>query len=257
MYVRAHSYLIAILGVLFSTVVAAQTPGPPSNLTVTPHDDLTVTLQWSPPSTGGAPTGYRIEVGTSSGASNTLVRTLGVTTTHRTSQTFTPGATYYFRVRAFNGAGVSLASNEVALTMPCPAPTVPVHVSWRPVDASGVQVVWVGGGIGVAFTVEFGSAPGLADVLTAAPTPGHNSHSVQATLAPGTYYARVVSRSTCSSATATSAEILVTAGEAYGSPQVLIDGDRCLRRTLTTVHRAEKCRFGPTECRQLEVAERP
>jgi hypothetical protein len=199
---------------------------------VTPNDDLTVTLQWSAPSTGGSPTNYRVEAGTASGASNVLATEVGLVTTYRTTVTFTPGVTYYFRTRALNGSGVSVASNEVALAMPCPPPPAPQHVSWRPVG-SDVQVVWFGVGSGVSL-VEFGSSPGEDNVLTTTPSPGQNTNAVQVTLPPGSYYARVVNRSSCSSATAVSAEIVVTSGEPYGSSPVLINeigssGENALR----------------------------
>src|SRR5687767_15323479 len=100
---------------LFCSILhaSAQTPGPPTSLTVTVNADRSLTLQWTAPTTGGAPTGYLVQIGTASGASDLLNDQTGNITTYTTAQQFDAGATLYVRVRALNGSGISGPSNEV------------------------------------------------------------------------------------------------------------------------------------------------
>jgi glucose/arabinose dehydrogenase len=86
----------------------------PSGLTATKGGGM-VTLQW----TGGlGHTSYRLQVGSLPGASNLLDIDVGPGTTWRAPlAAITPG-TYYVRVRAATGCGLSGPSNEASVTVP-------------------------------------------------------------------------------------------------------------------------------------------
>ncbi len=74
----------------------------------------TVNLAWTRSPTGGTPTSYIVQAGTTSGASNLFNGNVGLTTSLTSPVS---AGTYYVRVRAANDAGVSVPSNEVTLTV--------------------------------------------------------------------------------------------------------------------------------------------
>lgn len=85
-----------------------------------------VTFAWDAApidATHDAATGYRMEVGTSPGATG-ATNDVGSALTGRI--TFTQDGTYYVRVRAYNTAGVSEGTtNEVSVAIDLPDPTDP------------------------------------------------------------------------------------------------------------------------------------
>lgn len=86
----------------------------PTGLTATVGGGA-VTLQWAG---SVAHLAYRLQVGSTPGASNLLDIDIGAGTTWQASLAGIPAGTYYVRVRAFTGCGVSGASNEVAVVVP-------------------------------------------------------------------------------------------------------------------------------------------
>lgn len=75
-----------------------------------------VTLAWSAPAAGPAPTSYTIVVGSQTGGADILILATGTTATS-TGAPVPPG-TYYVRIQAQNACGVSGASNEVVVVVP-------------------------------------------------------------------------------------------------------------------------------------------
>jgi cellulose 1,4-beta-cellobiosidase len=71
-----------------------------------------VTLTWSPPSSGGAPTGYKIYRGTNKNNLNVVVTVDNVTTYPNTG--LTSGTTYHYRVAGTNDAGEGPRSNRLS-----------------------------------------------------------------------------------------------------------------------------------------------
>ncbi|MGE3274451.1 MAG: fibronectin type III domain-containing protein [Vicinamibacterales bacterium] len=207
--------------VLAASTLSAQTPGAPGNLTAVANADFTVTLTWTAPTTGGTPTSYIVQVGTTSGASNVINAQIPVATTYTTG-TLTIGTMYFARVRAVNGSGIGTASNEATVTVSCPTPAAATDLAWRPFGASNeVQVVWTNAD-DLTWTVSVGSAPGLSDVLVTQP-PFQKKRGITMTLPGGTNYVRVNGVNSCGNVAPTSAEIAVTAGQALGTSPVLIN----------------------------------
>lgn len=93
----------------------AATPGAPTGLTTTAVG-VFVTIAWRAPTTGGAPTSYIIESGSSSGLSDIENFSTGSTATSFSADKVGLG-TYYVRVRAANGSGAGPASNESILVV--------------------------------------------------------------------------------------------------------------------------------------------
>lgn len=90
------------------------TPGPPTGFDYTILGSL-VQLRWSPPSTGGTPQGYRIQVGSASGLTNVLQQDLGNVTTMNVQAPV--DGSFYIRILAYNSSGVSGPSNERVVTL--------------------------------------------------------------------------------------------------------------------------------------------
>ena len=159
------------IGVTASACTRA--PAAPTGLT-SAASGSTVTLQWTAPSQGCAPTGYTIEAGSSPGAGN-----LANVATGSTATTFSGSAvgngTYYLRVRATNAFGAGAASNESTLTVGTAAPggftvDLPIAAGDPQSNAYGIWPFGVHGGTHAAdghpgWDVEF--RPG-ASVLVAA-----------------------------------------------------------------------------------------
>mgnify|MGYP001003732972 CR=1 FL=1 len=75
-----------------------------------------VSLQWTAPATGAAPTSYVVEVGSLSGLSNILVLNTGNVATSISGPV--PRGRYYIRIRTRAGVVVSPVSNEVMIDVP-------------------------------------------------------------------------------------------------------------------------------------------
>src|SRR5262245_35325068 len=106
------------------TVLTGQSavPGPPGSLMFAVTGS-TVTLTWTPPVSGGVPTSYVVEAGSSPGARDIAdVVTNSLNT--GLSATAPPGV-YHVRVRASNAAGRGEPSNEVLIVVGGAAPCVP------------------------------------------------------------------------------------------------------------------------------------
>ena len=71
-----------------------------------------VALRWSPPATGGAPTNYRVDVGSNRGLSNLVQINVGPVTGYLATA---PAGVFFVRVVATNAWGESPPSNEVVI----------------------------------------------------------------------------------------------------------------------------------------------
>src|SRR5256885_5611218 len=107
-----------------ATPISGQTvPSAPRALSAV-AGDATIALTWLAPSSDGGSsiTNYKIYRGTASGAES-LLTTIGNVSSY-TDTTVTNGVTYFYVVRAVNGIGEAVPSNEVSAT-PTPGPSVP------------------------------------------------------------------------------------------------------------------------------------
>lgn len=75
-----------------------------------------VSLSWTAPASGPAPTAYVVEAGSASGLSDLATVSTGSAVT--TFAASAPPGTYYVRVRAINGAGAGAPSAEAVITVP-------------------------------------------------------------------------------------------------------------------------------------------
>lgn len=204
------------LDVIGYDLVATAAPGAPSGLT-TSASGSTVFLSWSAPTTGGAPTTYIIEAGSSAGQANLANFATGTTAT-----TFSAGGvaagSYYVRVRAANASGTSAPSNESLLVVGS-APGAPRMLT---TSASGTTVLlsWAPpttGGPPSTYIIEAGSARGAANLANFATGSTATTFSA-AGVAPGAYYVRVRAANSAGTSAPSNDSLLVVSCTAPAAP---------------------------------------
>jgi hypothetical protein len=146
-----------------------------------------LTLTWSPPSTGPAPTAYTVVASLASGGP--LVAQLPVGT--QTSLTVSaPDGTFYVRIVAtVNGAPVS--SNEIRVDIAPPALPVAPQSLTAVVAGSVITFTWQAppGSLVAGYVLEAGTGPNLSNLAT---LPLGNTTSFSSPPVPnGSYYVRV------------------------------------------------------------------
>jgi hypothetical protein len=114
-------------------------PGAPTNLDFTALGG-NVSLRWNPPTSGGVPTNYRVDVGSDRGLSNLSSLNVGnVTSTVATA----PAGVFFVRVLASNAWGFGPPSNEVVIV---PGPSLgtgefTATLSWDTVTDIDLHVI--------------------------------------------------------------------------------------------------------------------
>src|SRR5205823_3889666 len=125
----------------------------------------TVNLVWSAPTSGGAPTSYIVEAGSSSGLKDLANFSTGNTTLGY-SATGVPAGTYFVRVRASNGGGASSPSNEIVVLVGagCAVPAAPANLA-AAVSGSTVVLTWGAAPLASSYQLQAGSGTGRSDLL--------------------------------------------------------------------------------------------
>lgn len=118
-YVRVQTITTCAMGPASSdllVIVQACTapPAAPANLRFTKAGNV-VTLSWNAPASG-APSRYRLVVGSAAGGSNLLIMDTGNNAT--TLTTTAPNGTYFVRVQSVNSCGAGPSSNEAVIAVP-------------------------------------------------------------------------------------------------------------------------------------------
>ncbi|MGC8742115.1 MAG: fibronectin type III domain-containing protein [Candidatus Sumerlaeaceae bacterium] len=101
-----------------SATTAPSAPSAPSGLTATAVSSTQINLAWTDNSTNE--TNFVVARSTTSGGPYTDIATLAANTTSYSDAGLTPGATYYYVVRATNAGGSSANSNQASATTPMP-----------------------------------------------------------------------------------------------------------------------------------------
>jgi len=173
-------------------------PGPPSRLAISVSGS-TASFVWNPPTSGGPPTAYLIEAGSSPGLSNLASFS---TQTPGTSLSVgnVPAGTYFVRVRGQNAAGTGAPSNEAMLvvsgTGPCSSPpSAPSGLTFG-VTGSTVSLNWnASAGSPTSYRIAAGSSSGSTDIAVF--DTGTTATSLSATVGGGTYFVRVLGQNAC------------------------------------------------------------
>lgn len=197
--------------VVVGTPTCPTVPNPPIALSSAVSGG-TVTLTWSAPAGGCAPTSYVVQAGTAPGASNLANSNTGGTATTFVA-TGVGNGTYFVRVLAQNAVGSSAPSNEVVVTVGCSiAPNPPVGLSGA-VSGGTVTLAWsppAGGCAPTSYVVQAGSSSGLsnlANVDTGSTAPSFVATGVGA----GTYFVRVLSVNAAGQSAASNEAVITVA----------------------------------------------
>lgn len=173
---------------------AAAPPDAPTSLTASVVLS-TVTLNWTPASTGGTVQRHLVDAGTASGVYNLGSVPFGAAP----GATFAnvPAGTYFVRVRAQNALGTSPPSPEASATVgACAPPPAPGTLS-ASVNGNAVTLLWSAppSGVTQGYRVAVGSQPGGANFyLQDFPA---SVTSIGGAVPYGTYYARVFGSNVC------------------------------------------------------------
>jgi hypothetical protein len=172
--------------------VGTPRPGPPENFTASLNGD-TLTFGWTPPVSGGAPTTYLLQVGTQFNWTN-LASGINVGNTLTFSVpnvgSLLPPGSYFTRLVAVSGGGVSDPSDEAVFTLGN-LPGVPTPVG-AVVNGTSATISWnppAGGGVD-----EFGIEGAYGHYSRLPPRQRVNNSTTSVTvdgLVNGTYYWRV------------------------------------------------------------------
>lgn len=183
-------------------------PDPPTGLTASSSGSR-VTLTWSAPGAGRAPTSYILEAGSQSSLADLANFSTGTAATSFSAGGIGPG-TYYVRVRASNAIGTSAPSNEAVLIVGsncAAAPGPPSNLS-PAVFGSTVTLTWVPGAGATSYLLLVGSTAGTNDIL--ATNLGSASTSLFATnVAAGAYFVRLQSLNSCGQSAASNEVFVV------------------------------------------------
>jgi hypothetical protein len=167
----------------------------------------TVTLSWTPASTGGPAQTYILEAGSGPGRADIATLVLNGPATTTVVGAVPPGQ-YHVRVRARNVLGTSGPSPDRVVTVgPCQSPGVPTGLAYTAAD-NLVTLTWAAPATGVTqgYWLFAGFGPGQSNalVMPLGPTPRFSGE------APfGTYYVRVAARNSCATGPST-ADLLVS-----------------------------------------------
>jgi hypothetical protein len=174
-------------------------PGAPASLLATASGS-TVTLTWTAPVGGAAPTTYYIEAGSTPGAANLANFSTGNTVTIF-STTGVGNGTYYVRVRAANAGGEGPASPEATLTVgtvgtSCTAPPPAPAALTNTVTGFTVSLTWNASPGAASYVLEAGSTIGASN-LAVLDTANVNPQFVAPGVGAGIYFVRIRARNTC------------------------------------------------------------
>jgi hypothetical protein len=148
------------------------------------------TLGWQAPASGSVPANYLLDVGTASGSADVAANynvgnVLGV-------YGDLPRGTYYARVRAANGTGVSLYSNEVRFSIGKKLRTpTGFRVSWTGTTATLSWTASAADGVDdvpTNYVLEAGTSPGARNVAS---VNVGNATSFRTEVTSGNYFVRV------------------------------------------------------------------
>jgi hypothetical protein len=218
-YVRLQAFDATGLGPVSNEVpltVSTLSPAPAAPVGLQASlSGQTVNLSWGPGAGGGAPQAVVLEAGTFPGGAN-----LGAVPLPLSTRVSVPGVapgTYFIRVYAANASGRSGASNEVRIDMPtgggCTAPTA----SSLSVSVSGTTVSFAWAPVAGAAGYRLEVASGPSGPVIVAQNFGAGTTAVSYPGAPaGTFYARVVSGSSCGALSASAVTTFSVAGMPTG-----------------------------------------
>lgn len=178
---------LAAVAALYPRASGVTAPSAPANLAAA-VSGATVSITWSPPSSGSAATAYQLLAGSAPGLSN-----YGAINTSTTSIVVpgVPNGTYFVRVVAGNAAGVSAPTGDVQIRVGPAPPDAPRTLTAQAGAGGNVYITWQppsSGGTPTSYVLRAGYAPGA----TTHQIPVNGTVLAGAGIPAATYYVRVV-----------------------------------------------------------------
>jgi glucose/arabinose dehydrogenase len=167
----------------------ARVPGAPENLS-SEVDGRKVSLTWHEGAGSVPAVSYLLEAGSRPTAADLLVAPIGDTDT---SVDNVPDGRYYVRVRAVGADAVSSPSNEIVVAVGCAPPAAVEGLRSTVEGDRGVTLVWTATPDATSYSIEAGTAQGLANLAVLGVQPAGFSDIVP----PGTYFVRVRAVNEC------------------------------------------------------------
>jgi hypothetical protein len=115
-------------------------PNAPSGLSASAKSATEVLLNWADNSYNE--TGFKLEQKTGAEGTYAQIATVGANITAFSNTGLTPGTTYYYRIRATNGAGDSGYSNEVMVATPQVPPAAPSNLAATAASGTQINLAW-------------------------------------------------------------------------------------------------------------------
>lgn len=174
----------------------AGVPGAPVGLTAAVSGS-TVVLTWSPLSSGGTPTNYVLQAGSSSGLANLANANTGSSSPTLTATGVGAGS-YFVRVLANNASGTSAPSNEIVVVVSGAGgcnipPAVPTGLATSS-NGSNVTLTWQTPAVGcppTSYIIQAGSTPGASNLANFSTGNTATSFSTSG-VGAGVYYIRIL-----------------------------------------------------------------
>jgi Zn-dependent metalloprotease/outer membrane protein W len=164
-------------------------PAAPSDLTATPVSSSRIALAWVDNATNEA--GYKVER-SSDGVSFAQIVQLGANVTSYVNTALTTGATFHYRVRAYEGTANHSGYSNVATATMLPAPSAPSNLTATASSPSRIDLAWTDNGeYEQGFRVER-STDGVSFTQIAVLGTNASSYANTSLTAGLTYYYRVL-----------------------------------------------------------------
>lgn len=117
-------------------------PAAPSNLAAQANGTSRIDLSWT--DNANDENGFKIERKEGAGGTYAQITTVAADVTTYADQGLSPGTTYFYRVRAYNGSGHSAYSNEAsATTDSIDPPAAPGNLSAQALGTTRIDLTWV------------------------------------------------------------------------------------------------------------------
>lgn len=204
--------LVVALKTVTVTQPAVTTPQPPTGLFASSIVGNTLTLRFTPPAVGPAPTGFIVEGGVNPG------ETLASIPTGSTAPLFTieaPDGAFYVRMRTATAAGNSGPSNEIRVFIDVPAaPSAPTNLL-ATVSGSRVVLAWRNTSAGGAATSMVLDVSGSFDGSLSIPLGESGSFDG---VPSGTYTLALRAANSAGSSTASNAVTIAVPSACSGAP---------------------------------------
>ena len=167
-------FTVAQIG--WTSVVPRPAPTAPSGLVAAANSPTQVTLVWQ--DTSGVEDGFQIERRGGTSADFSQIGVVSVNSTTYADANVLPNTAYSYRVRAFNGTGISSYSNEAPVITPTSSPVLAIATADLPEATVGVAysrtLTAIGGKPDFSWLIESGALPSglsLAQVGSISGTP--------------------------------------------------------------------------------------